>query len=254
MAPRRGAAPFDADFGGMFSRPPQATLAIMIATLALSVLAMASGGRFGDGTVVRLLLFSPAQVYESFKVWTPFTYLFVEVGPQNLLFHELVLWMFAAPLERSFGVRRFLFYFFTTGAGAALLTAAISFAVPDLRAVPFRGTYVASEALVLGWVLMHWTSTVYLLVFPVRAPFLLIPALGVPFLYIIQGAWEVFTPVLLGMGIGYLLLRRGLSPRRAYLHFRAWWIDRQLRRKSRHLKLVASERPKDPGGPGKYLH
>ncbi|MFN7131279.1 MAG: hypothetical protein ACK4N5_04305, partial [Myxococcales bacterium] len=59
--PRR-AGPDFGGFGGMFTRPPPATLAMMVATGALSILAMASAGAFGDGTVFRMLVFSPAAV------------------------------------------------------------------------------------------------------------------------------------------------------------------------------------------------
>jgi membrane associated rhomboid family serine protease len=245
------------DFSGMFSRPPQATLALMIATGVVSVLGMVSRGRFGTGGLAQLLLFNPSQVLDSARIWTPFTYLFLDSDPLNLLLYEVFgLWMFASPLEHRWGARRFLYYFFGTGTGAALLTTLLGASSLVLRAYPaFPGTHIAGAAILVGWVLTNWHSTAYLLVFPVRAPFLLVFALGVPVLYIIQGDWEPFVPVYAAMGIGYAMLRKGISPRGAYLHFRAWWIDRQLKRKARHLRVIP---PPDNGhdrkGPDKYLH
>jgi membrane associated rhomboid family serine protease len=244
------------DFGGMFSRPPQATLGLMIATGVVSLLGMASHGYFG-GSFAQMVYFSPSQVL-NWRVWTPFTYLLFETDPLSLLLYELFgLWVFASPLEHRWGARRFLFFFFGAGTGAALITTLLGTFSSTLASSAFRGVYVASEAILVGWVLTNWNATAYLLVFPVRAPFLLLFALGIPVLYIIQGFWAPFVPVLLGMGIAYVMLRRALSPRRAYLHFRAWWIDRQLKRKARHLRVIPPperDRDRDRKGPDKYLH
>lgn len=253
--PRRSAPDFGG-FGGMFSRPPPATLAIMVATFGLSVLAMGSGGAFGDGTFFRLLVFSPALVLERFQVWSLVTYLFIELQPLQLILHIVFpLWLFASQLERQWGTRRFLFYFGATGVGGALITFALSFVAPSLQTNLFFGTSVVAGTAILAWVLMNWHATVYLLFFPVRAPYLLILVLGIPALYIIQGHWQPFVPVLAALAIGYLLLqRRGLSIRRGYLHFRAWWIDRQLRRKARHLRVVPPPDKDRDEKPTRYLH
>ncbi len=245
------------NLGGMFSRPPQATLALMIATGVVSVAGMMSRGHFGTGDLLRLVIFNPSQVLDSARIWTPFTYLFLDSDPVNLLLYEVFgLWVFASPLEHRWGARRFLYFFFGTGTGAALLTTLLGAKVLALRAYPaFPGTYVAGAAILVGWVLTNWYATAYLLVFPVRAPFLLLFAVGVPVLYIIQGVWEPFVPVLAAMAIGYFMLRKGVSPRRAYLHLRSWWIDRQLKHRARHLRVIPPpDRDRDRKGPDRYLH
>ena len=236
------------DTRGMFTRPPRGTLAIMIATGVLSVVSMASAGGFGTGGLARLLLFTPSSVIDAWRVWTPFTYLFVTLSPIQLLFWEAFgLWMFASTIERQWGTRRFLYYFFATGTGAALLTSLLAVFAGSLRLAPlaaFDGTYVAFEAILLGWVLMNWNATALFFFFPMRAPWLLVIALVFPFLGIISGNWIPYVPVLGGMTIGYLLLKRGLSVRGLWLRFRAWSIDRQLKsHKSRHLRVVS--RPED---------
>jgi len=99
------------------------TLALMVITGVVSVLGMIDIGLFGTGGhFVRQLTFSPSQVLDGRKLWTPFIYLFLAPDPIVLALHEIFgLWMFAAPLERSWGQRRLLTYFFATGTGAALL-------------------------------------------------------------------------------------------------------------------------------------
>jgi membrane associated rhomboid family serine protease len=252
MQPRQ--AQFDTS--DIFTRPPQGTLALMIATGVASVVAMASAGAFGTGGLARLLLFSPSSVLDEWRIWTPFTYLFVTFSPLSLLLYETFgLWMFGGALERLWGTRRFLYYFFATGTGAALLATLVGAFAPAMRLAPgfaFDGTSVALEATLLGWVLMNWHATAFLFFFPVRAPWLLVPGLVLPVLGIIQGAWQPAIPLLGGMGIGYLLLKKGLSPRRTLLRIRGWWIERQLKRRSRHLRVVRRE--DDDQQPPRYLN
>jgi membrane associated rhomboid family serine protease len=247
--------PYQFDFSGIFRRPPPVTLALMIITGVASVLVMASSGAFGAGTFARLLVFSPTFVLDEWKVWTPFTYLFISPTPFSLLFHELfVLWMFTGQLERMWGPRRLLYYFFGTGTGAAFVTTLLALAVPALRVAAFDATWVVGEAIILGWVLMNWHATVYLFFFPVRAPLLILFGIAIPLLYAIQGAWTPLVPCYSAMAIGYVMLnKRGATLRRAYLHFRAWWIDRQLKRRSRHLRVVPPP-DRDAERRNKYLH
>ncbi|MGC4123119.1 MAG: rhomboid family intramembrane serine protease [Myxococcales bacterium] len=242
--------PVQMDFGGVFRRPPPATLALMVVTGVVSIVAMADIGFGTKGGLYRALSFAPAQLF-ALKLWTPFTYLFLQLHPLSLILYEaLVLWMFAAPLERAWGQQRFLFYFFATGVGAALLVTGLALLVPGISAGMPEGTFVAGEAVVLAWVLMNWHATVYLFVIPVRAPVLLVLSLGIPALNALMGQWQPFVAPVLAMGIGYLLLKRGLSPRRAWLHLRAWWIDKQLKRRSRHLQVVPPpERDREPKKP-----
>lgn len=239
----RTPGPAQFDFSGVFVRPPRATLSLMVVTAIVSVVAMFDAGRWGIGIVTHELFFSPWQVIDRWRIWTPFTYLFLVRDPLHLVLYEtFALWMFAAPLERQWGSRRFLVYFFGTGTGAAIFTALLGMWSAHLRVAPVDGAWVATEAVVLGWILMNWYATVYLFIIPVRAPFLLVLSLGLPALYMLMGEWEPFVAPLAGMGIGYLMLKRGVSPHRTWLHLRAWWIERQLRRRARHLRVV---RPKD---------
>lgn len=240
------------DFGGMFSRPPPVTLWLMIATAVLSVACISSLG-VGDGTVARLLLFSPAGVFDELRVWTPVTYLFVEPSPLSLVFHMVfMLWVFGAQVERQWGPGRYLFYLATASVGASLLTVALGLALPDLAQTPQTGAYVLSATILLGWVLANWHASAFFFFFPIRAPWLLAFTFVFIFLSIVSGHWRQTVPVLLSMALGFLLLNRGLTPRRLRVRLRAWWIERGMHRRARHLRVV---KPPDPDrGPDDYLH
>lgn len=55
-----------------------------------------------------------------FHIWQPITYMFMHAGWSHLLFNMFALWMFGYVLENYWGSRRFLFYYFICGLGAAL--------------------------------------------------------------------------------------------------------------------------------------
>src|ERR1700724_1330187 len=60
-----------------------------------------------------------------FRVWQPFTYIFLHGGLWHILINMLMLWMFGRDLEQVWGKRRFLNYFFLCGVGAGLIEVAV---------------------------------------------------------------------------------------------------------------------------------
>src|SRR6266699_1550964 len=79
------------------------------------------GSFFQGDEILRSLKLVPAQVVRGF-VWQLVTYLFLHSlgGPGHILFNMLALWMFGAPIEETWGTRRFLQYYFLCGVGAGL--------------------------------------------------------------------------------------------------------------------------------------
>lgn len=57
----------------------------------------------------------------SFQVWQPVTHMFMHGSFNHILFNMFGLWMFGSPLEQLWGRQKFLFYFFSTGLGAAAI-------------------------------------------------------------------------------------------------------------------------------------
>src|ERR1700704_889204 len=58
--------------------------------------------------------------------WQPVTYMFLHGGLFHILFNMLALWMFGGELERLWGTRYFLKFYFVTGIGAGALTVLVS--------------------------------------------------------------------------------------------------------------------------------
>src|SRR5713101_1317567 len=65
----------------------------------------------------------PAGVVPLFRIWQPFTYLFLHDinSIWHILMNMFMLWMFGRELELVWGRNHFLRYYFLTGVGAGLI-------------------------------------------------------------------------------------------------------------------------------------
>src|ERR1051325_9451740 len=118
MSPRQ---PSMMQFGG----PPltRGVKWLGIVTLAVSVLGRALGD--GGEDLVAAVVFQPAAFFAG-RVWTPLTYTFLNPQPFSLLFSLLGLWLIGSALEQAWGTRRFLTFYFATGALGAIGTALVA--------------------------------------------------------------------------------------------------------------------------------
>jgi len=94
-------------------------------------------------SVVRYLGLMPADVLHQFWVWQLATYMFLHGGIFHILFNMLALWMFGAELERIWGTRYFLKFYFVTGIGAGLLTVVFS-------TLPFSFAQQVQHSIIIG--------------------------------------------------------------------------------------------------------
>ena len=68
----------------------------------------------------------PLLVVRKLWLWQLGTYMFLHGGLFHILFNMLALWMFGTELERVWGTRYFLKFYFVTGIGAGVLTVLFS--------------------------------------------------------------------------------------------------------------------------------
>ena len=79
----------------------------------------------GPPAIEYLALHFPSN--PDFKVWQVFTHMFMHGGITHILFNMLGLIMFGSPLEHFWGTKKFLFFFFSCGLGAAGLHLAVEY-------------------------------------------------------------------------------------------------------------------------------
>ncbi len=98
-------------------------------TPAIKAIIIANSAVFVATSLLRALevplWLNPQDVLHG-QLWRLVTYMFVHAGVFHILFNMLALWMFGVELERMWGTRYFLKFYFITGIAAALTTILVS--------------------------------------------------------------------------------------------------------------------------------
>lgn len=63
----------------------------------------------------------------NFQFWQPVTHMFMHGSFMHILFNMYALWAFGSPIEQMLGQKRFVFFYFSAGIGAALLHTLVNF-------------------------------------------------------------------------------------------------------------------------------
>jgi len=181
----------------------------------------------------------PALMVERGWLWQPITYMFLHGGLFHLLFNMLALWMFGVELERLWGTRFFVRYYFITGIGAAATTTLASF-LPFGFADAIYGsvTVGASGAiygLLLAYAMTYPNRPIYIyLVFPIPAKIFVIIIGAISFLSSVTdtGGGVAHATHLGGLVVGYLYLagRRGQIGSTIRSQFLRWRMARLRKR------------------------
>jgi membrane associated rhomboid family serine protease len=247
------------DIGSYF---PPAIKTICIACVAVFVLQELSalvfheaGARFwtfGLGLV-------PYATVFGFRVWQPFTYIFLHGGILHILFNLLYLAMFGADLERAWGSRKFYTYFFVCGVGAGVVDIIVKLLLdPHGRGtalVPTIGASGAIYGVLLAVAVIMPHRQVWVFPLPVTV--------SMRVFVIVMGAIEFFSTIgvsgdnvshvchLGGMLVGYIYLRRG-SYGYSLRNYFSDWKRRRLKRKFE--VYVRDHQDKPPSNPDNWVN
>jgi membrane associated rhomboid family serine protease len=207
-------------------------------------------------TLVEHLRFRAADVLGG-RVWQLFTYTFLNPEPINLLLALLSLWLLSGQLERRWGTQRFLGFYFTTTAVAALITVAISLASPGLRGFAYFGVWPGVQALVAAYAINYPDQRINLyFVFPIQARYFIHISLGITLLYILlSGSVMPFVLPTLGLVAGIVFAKGTLAgPRHLWLRMRVFWIERRLANRNLRIVKGGDEPPRRKSGSDGFLH
>ena len=175
----------------------------------------------------------PRFIFEHAWLWQPATYMFLHAGVFHILFNMLALWMFGAELERRWGTRYFLKFYFVCGIGAGALTAVFSL-LPFAFAqqVYFANVIGASGAiygLLLAYAIYYPDRPILLIVFWVPARICVAILGAIALLTSLSDTGGVANAThLFGLLIGYLFLKSARVHPLSELKYRylKWKINR----------------------------
>lgn len=212
---------------------------------AISVLT-AIAANVVPGGLLQHLLFTPRMAMSG-EFWQVVTYaLVVPLQSGGAIFSFLIslyfLYAVGSQVEQVLGSKRFLGFYLATTALGAILTIPFAYLF-GYESMMHSGLWVGLGALTILFAHHYAHQPVYLMfVLPVQGKQLIYVSFGILALFaIIEGPMEVL-PALVGM-LAALAFAYGLfRPRRAWLRFRAWRIERELKRRTRKFSVIDGEK------------
>lgn len=171
---------------------------------------------------------NPRLVFTRFHIWQPVTYMFLHAGFWHVGLNMLMLWMFGSELERIWGYREFLRYYFITGIGAGLFSL-----IPYLMAVltgsgavpSIIGASGAVYAILLAYAMTYPERRVYVYFFmPIKVKYLMLIMGIITFMSVGNGDGISHITHLGGLVVGWFYLKRSGRYRRVDLNlpWRKW--------------------------------
>ena len=165
----------------------------------------------GYGGLFYPLYLSPGEVVGGLALWQLVTYMFLHdpLGFSHILFNMLTLWMFGADLERQWGTREFLKYYFLCGVGAGfcVVVANLLFSDGGGRTIGASGA-IYGLLLAFGY-LFPDRQVLFSFLFPMKAKYFVMILGAIAFLssFAAPGGPVSHIAHLGGMIFGYFYLR-----------------------------------------------
>ncbi len=226
------------------SRFPVGTKWLLIITTVVSVAAMVFPAAI-SGPLVAMLGLNTASVLRSGTVWQLITYMFLNVGVMQLVWNMLSLWMFGAELERTWGMQRFLRFYFLCG-GIAAVTATLVALLGGRGGLLPLGASEAILGLLVGYAVMFPDNTLLFgFLIPMKSKYFVMIIAGIVILQSMFSAPVLFAHVA-AMGTGFLILRGKRLYARGNMiandSYKDWKLQRAKKKFAVYLKKNDSRR------------
>ncbi len=187
---------------------------------------------------------TPYLVMHKGFLWQPVTYLFLHGNIMHILFNLFALWMFGSDLERTWGSRQFLFYFFLCGVGAAIFDVLMQ---PSAR-VPTIGNSGAVYGILIAFALLFPDRPIFLwFVIPVKAKWFVLGMAIIEFVMSLSAPGTGISHIahVGGMLVGLVYLRGGRFWSRWQLGYHEW---RRARLRKKFEIYMRKREQKDDAG------
>jgi len=226
---------------------PPAVKWLLISNIAIFLIGFFAMA-MGLGDVLAIFGLSPSMVWGYGAVWQFVTYLFIHspYSMFHILFNMLTLWMFGSDLERDWGTRYFLKYYFVCGIGAGFLDflARTIYGPMDVRTIGASG---AIYGLLLAFGMLYPNRTIlFMFLFPIKAKYFVMIIGAIAFLSSFQTGSGISHLAHLGgmlFGFGFLQVRRRRMSLMDYLvqEYQAYKLRRAKRKFQVYMRKRAGE-------------
>jgi membrane associated rhomboid family serine protease len=232
----------------MFRMPPMRSAATVMAVTLVAASVVVAIAR----PLALYVYLVPEEVFGRLFVWQLLTYGFIEATPLGVIFGGLIVWSIGGELERMWGRRRFLRFSFGMLVSAGVATLVLALAIPSLVARGYPGGNVLTGALWVAYGLHLGRTQTNFWGFPMTGNMLALLGAGFVFLNAAFGGLYLVIPEAFALLFTWFVLRVG-GPGDLMTRLRSWQLERDLKKRSAHLKSLDGGRS---GGRGsdKYLH
>ena len=164
--------------GGFLSNIPTAVKNIIIINIMIMIMTSLNE----EFMVEKFALFYPTSPF--FHWWQPVTHMFMHGGFWHLFFNMYTLYIFGSVLERVWGPKKFLIFYFVTGLGAAAIHTGVEWiqmqgwlaqaaegshsalmAIHSLKMTPTVGASGAIYGVLMGYAMLY-PDSILTLIFP----------------------------------------------------------------------------------------
>ena len=122
--------------------------------------------------IMLVLALSAEAAVRNLFVWQLVTYMFLHAGITHVLFNMLTLWMFGIQLERDWGTRRFLKYYFYCGIAAGVCVLVVNILLGYWGVVTLGASGAIFGVLVAFGVMYPDQTVLMYFLFPIKAKYL----------------------------------------------------------------------------------
>jgi len=217
---------------------------LLLANVAVFVLNYFAVALFGLNPF-RVFGLMPREVLTGY-VWQMASYMFLHGGFWHILINMLTLWMFGVDLERDWGTRRFLEYYFLcgVGAGVCVIVASVLFGGMGSRTIGASG---AIYGVLLAFGLLYPDRVVlFSFLFPIKAKYFVMIIGAIAFMSSFSGGSGVSHVAHLGgMIFGYAYLRARVPRLDLLAGFRKRYREWKLARARRKFQVYLRKQDRD---------
>ena len=233
---------------------PFAVKWLLISNVAIYLL-FALTTRFGGDGFFSHFALVPGMVIGFPAPWQLATYMFLHDpgGIGHILFNMLSLWMFGCDLERDWGSKKFLQYYFLCGIGAGISVVIASMLFGGMN-VPTIGASGAIYGILMAYGVLYPDRILLMnFLFPIKAKYFVMIVGAIAFMQSILASGSGVSHVahLGGLIFGFLYLRSKMLKGRDPLAFAtAWYRNWKIERNRKKFQVYMRKQ----NGPDRWIH